>query len=295
MFKKKILERDPNKFFVVKPEKPKPRVPKLFKILFILLIVLFTLFIVWELYQVYELNSDIEEPKYSETESNLQQGSIFMQDLNYDNKFNKQLLDSSTIDGISYKTFFTKTEYEKVASKIKNIKQLTDKDFERFYVIIAYKPNSILTLNNRFFDKHYDNIIFSAEDNVEDKLLLVALPKQEKAVVNIVLKRGDKEIIQSQLDIYEIINKNLDKFTDYFSKKYFQSSKLENASILIKNIKLVNSRANEFFITNGENQQETGEISTYWQAYVYLEQNNTYYLRVLIDSETGKLVGAYDY
>ena len=65
--------------------------------------------------------------------------------------------------------------------------------------------------------------------------------------------------------------------------------------ILINNIKLVNSRANEFFITNGENQQETGEISTYWQAYVYLEQNNTYYLRVLIDSETGKLVGAYDY
>lgn len=298
--KKEKIEQNPETFKVVKPEKPKARMPKFFKIIIGLIVILAVLFIFWELYQVYEMNSNIDESTYDGvstiSDSNVQAGSTLIQKIDIENidKFNLSILERSTSDGLKYQIYRGKNEYDKFLAECGYGKKLTDSDFTNFFVLVAYKENKELNLDSRYSGMNYDNIVLTEESNANAQILLLVIPKAKEKDVNVLIKQGEKIFLDTQDDVVEKINNNLNLITEYFSRKYFESQNLSNATILIKDVKLVNDKANEFFITKGDLQEPTGEVTTYWQAYVYLEQNTKYILKILVDCESGELVGAYD-
>ena len=298
--KKEKIEQNPETFKVVKPEKPKTRMPKFFKIIIGLIVILAVLFIFWELYQVYEMNSNIDESTYDGvstiSDSNVQSCSTLIQKIDIENieKFNLSILEKSTSDGLKYQIYRGKNEYDKFLAECGYGKKLTDSDFTNFFVLVAYKENKELNLDSRYSGMNYDNIVLTEESNANAQILLLVIPKAKEKDVNVLIKQGEKIFLDTQDDVVEKINNNLNLITEYFSRKYFENQNLSNATILIKDVKLVNDKANEFFITKGDKQEPTGETTTYWQAYVYLEQNTKYILKILVDCESGELVGAYD-
>ncbi len=298
--KKEKIEQNPEAFKVVKPEKTKARMPKFFKIIIGLIVILAVLFIFWELYQVYEMNSNIDESTYDGvstiSDSNVQAGSTLIQKIDIENidKFNLSILEKSTSDGLKYQIYRGKNEYDKFLAECGYGKKLTESDFTNFFVLVAYKENKELNLDSRYSGMNYDNIVLTEESNANTQILLLVIPKAKEKDVNVLIKQGEKIFLDTQDDVVEKINNNLNLITEYFSRKYFENQNLSNATILIKDVKLVNDKANEFFITKGDLQEPTGETTTYWQAYVYLEQNTKYILKILVDCESGELVGAYD-
>ena len=298
--KKEKIEQNPEAFKVVKPEKSKARMPKFFKIIIGLIVILAVLFIFWELYQVYEMNSNIDESTYDGvstiSDSNVQAGSTLIQKIDIENidKFNLSILEKSTSDGLKYQIYRGKNEYDKFLAECGYGKKLTESDFTNFFVLVAYKENKELNLDSRYSGMNYDNIVLTEESNANTQILLLVIPKAKEKDVNVLIKQGEKIFLDTQDDVVEKINNNLNLITEYFSRKYFENQNLSNATILIKDVKLVNDKANEFFITKGDLQEPTGETTTYWQAYVYLEQNTKYILKILVDCESGELVGAYD-
>lgn len=295
--KKEKIVQDPETFNVVKPEKPKSRIPKFIKIVIGLIIILAFLFVFWELYQVYEINTE-EEPQVYDgistiSNSNVKPGSVLIQKIDLGN-FDTSYLNERTSDNLNYRIFDTKEEYDEFLQRCTYAKVLTEEDFKNFIPIVVYKQGKDINYENRYSNMEYDNILLTEEDTSAEKIILMVLPRVKEENVNIVIKYGNKVFLGDQNDVLEKLNNNLDLFTDYFSKKYFNNETLTNATFLIKDIKLINDRANEFFLSKGDLQTSTGDRTTYWQAYVYLEQNTKYALRVLIDCESGDLIGAYD-
>lgn len=295
--KKEKVDQNPEDFKVVKPEKEKSKMSKFFKIIIVAIVILLVSFISWELYQVYNMSNDIEDSNYDNDNANdiadLLMGSIVIQKIDLGN-FDTSKLSNKTDDDLQYAICRSKKEYQKIMSDVQGVKEFTDEDFKKFYVLVIYKENMNLTMDSRHSGFDYDNIVFTESNDVNQSVLIVALPDVNQKNVNLVIKKTDKMIITSPQDVTEKINNNWSVLTEYLSRKYFNNQSLTNATMLIKDVKLVNETPNQFFITKGDLQEPTGEVSTYWQANVYLEQNKKYVLHVLIDCESGELVAGYD-
>ncbi len=293
--KKEKVDQNPEDFKVVKPEKEKSKMPKFFKIIIVAIVILLVSFISWELYQVYNMSNDIEDSSYDDSNAvaDLLMGSIVIQKFDLEN-FDVSQLSNKSNDDLQYAICRSKKEYQKIMSNKQGIKEFTDEDFKKFYVLVIYKENMNLTMDSRHSGFDYDNIVFTESNDVNQSVLIVALPDVNQKNVNLVIKKTDKIIITSPQDVTEKINNSWSVLTEYLSRKYFNNQSLTNATMLIKDVKLVNEKPNQFFITKGDLQEPTGEVSTYWQANVYLEQNKKYVLHVLIDCESGELVAGYD-
>lgn len=295
MKKEKITE-DPEAFNVVKPETSKSKIPKFIKIIIGLIIILIFLFVFWELYQVYEVKDEeikVYDGVSTISNSNIKPGNVLVQKIDL-KSFDTGYLTKRTSDNLSYEIFNTKQEYDEFLQYATSAKVLTEEDFDNFIPIIVYKTGKDISYENRYAEMEYDNILLTEVDTTEEKLTLIVLPRVEETNVNIVIKNGNKIFLGNSENVLDKLQNNLNLFSEYFSRKYFNNEYLTNATFLIEDIKLVNDRANEFFLSKGDLQEPAGERITYWQAYVYLEQNTKYVLRVLIDCESGELVGAYD-
>lgn len=295
MKKDKITE-DPEAFNVVKPENKEHKIPKLIKVIIGLIFILIFLFIFWELYQVYEVKDEeikVYDGVSTISNSNIKPGNVLVQKIDLKN-FDVSYLTKRTSDNLSYEIFNTKLEYDEFLKYCTSAKTLTEEDFNNFIPMVFYKKGKDISYENRYSEQKYDNILLTEIDTLEEKLTLLVLPRVKETNVNIVIKNGDKIFLGNTENVLDKLHNNLDLFSEYFSRRYFNNEYLTNATFLIEDVKLVNDRANEFFLSKGDLQEPTGERITYWQAYVYLEQNTKYVLRVLIDCESGELVGAYD-
>jgi hypothetical protein len=140
----------------------------------------------------------------------------------------------------------------------------------------------------------YDNILLKEESTSAKYITFLVLPRVSVTDINIVLKQGNKVILENEDAILEKMKSSLNIFTKYLNSKYFTDNNLDDPRYYIVDIKLVNAKPNEFFTTDGENQESNGETETYWAADIYLEKDTNYCIQVLVDVESEKFAGGYD-
>ena len=174
--KKEKVDQNPEDFKVVKPEKEKSKMPKFFKIIIVAIVILLVSFISWELYQVYNISNDIEDSNYdnSNAVADLLMGSIVIQKFDLEN-FDVSQLSNKTNDDLQYAICRSKKEYQKIMSNKQGIKEFTDEDFKKFYVLVIYKENMDLTMDSRHSGFDYDNIVFTESNDVNQSVLIVGV------------------------------------------------------------------------------------------------------------------------
>jgi hypothetical protein len=292
-------EENPETFKVAKPEKVKSRTPKFVKILFGLIIILAIIFVVWEVYQIEHIEQDEEEVILYDGETtisntNVPAGNTLTQTFVIDDSFNLGILTQKTDDNISYKVIKEKTEYDKFYQTYGVGREFTEQDFNNFFLIVAYKENAEISFSERYSNMDYDNIVLKEESTSAKYITFLVLPRVSATDINIILKQGNKNILENEEAVLEKMKNSLDLFTAYFNKKYFAEDNLVDPKYYIVEIKLVNAKPNEFFTTDGENQEPTGEAETCWAVNIYLEKDTNYSVQVLVDIESGRFFGGYD-
>jgi hypothetical protein len=291
-------EENPETFKVAKPEKVKSKTPKFVKILFGLIIILLIIFVVWEIYQIEHIEQDEEVLLYNGTatisNTNVPAGNTLTQTFAIDDSFNLGILTQKTEDDISYKVIKEKKEYDKFYQTYGVGREFTVEDFNNFFLIIAYKENSVISFSERYSNMDYDNIVLKEESTSVKYITFLVLPRVSITDINIVLKQGNKIILENEEAVLEKMKNSLNIFTSYLNTKYFSEDNLADPRFYIVEIKLVNAKPNEFFTTDGENQEPTGEAETCWAANIYLEEDTNYGVQILVDIESGTFFGGYD-
>ena len=300
MINKKKVEENPETFRIAKPEVKKKSTPLFIKLIVALVIILLCILIYWEKYQIYNYIPEEEIKTYDGVSTisgtNIPAGNTLTQTFNIDDSFNLSVLNQETLDGIKYKVYKDREEYLNFYSKYKVGRDFSEQDFENFYLIVLYKDGTELKFVDRFCNMSYDNILLKSEETTAKYVTFLVLPRVKVSDLNITLKIGNSIILENEESVLDKMINNLTMFSNYFSNKYFENKPMKDSKYYIEEIKLINDKANNNLKDSTKEliDEAKEEPKTYWQAEVTLEQNTNYTLKVLVDPESGNIVGVYD-
>lgn len=116
--------------------------------------------------------------------------------------------------GLKQVKISTYETYEKFRQKYSNLKELTEKDFEYYYVTIAYKKGTKLTLNDtiKSSESFMTNYVFSEEASSTDSVVVIITPKYKELDFNIVLSNA--KLLVSSERAFEIYRENIDEIKE---------------------------------------------------------------------------------
>lgn len=118
---------------------------------------------------------------------------------------------SSGLKQVRISTYET---YEKFRNKYSNLRELTEKDFEYYYVTIAYKKGAKLIHSDtiKSSESFMTNYIFSEEASSKDSIVVIITPKYEELNFNIVIS-NNKITIPSE-KAFEIYRENIEEIKE---------------------------------------------------------------------------------
>lgn len=300
MINKKKVEENPETFRIAKPEVKKKSTLLFIKLVVALVIILLCILIYWEKYQIYNYIPEEEIKTYDGVSTisgtNIPAGNTLTQTFNIDDSFNLSVLNKETPDGIKYKIYKDREEYLNFYNKYKVGREFSEQDFENFYLIVLYKDGAELKFVERFCNMSYDNILLKHEETTAKYVTFLVLPRVKVSDLNITLKIGNSIILENEESVLDKMINNLTMFSNYFSSKYFENKPMKDSKYYIEEIKLINDKANNNLKDSTKEfiDESKEEPKTYWQSEVTLEQNTNYTLKVLVDPESGNIVGVYD-
>lgn len=194
-------------------------------------------------------------------------------------------------DGIISLNIYSYDTYNKFRTKYSGLRELTEKDFERYFVSIAFKDGVKLEFLEEWESgqENITNVIVYSQKSNKDNFTLLVLPKSTGNMgVNYV--ESDKKIV---IDSYDAVDK-IQEYLEDFGKKY----NLENMDFMgYRNdvlCRLTNKKFAELdYIIN----PVKGKEPICWEIdyCVYrVEQPNAEfdYLIIYVDATTGEVIGS---
>ena len=173
--------------------------------------------------------------------TNLKPGEMLVENLEIkDNEILNFLELTPNEDGIVSLNIYSYDTYNKFRTKYSGLRELTEKDFERYFVSIALKEGYRLSYLQHMESSQANitNILMTAEKYNKDNLTLLVLPKST-GNMRIEYTESNKEI---KIDSY-IAVENIQKYLNDFSKEY----KLKNMDFMGYNNDFVCRLTNKSF------------------------------------------------
>ena len=193
-------------------------------------------------------------------------------------------------DGIVSLDIYSYETYNKFRTKYSNLRELTEKDFERYFVSIAFKEGYKLNYLERWESSQANitNIIVNTEEANTENLTLLVLPKST-GNMNVEYIENTKKI---KIDSYEAVD-NVQKYLDDFAKEY----DLENMDFMGYNndfiCKLTNKKFAELdYIINPVKGEEPLCWRIDWCVYRGDAEAQFSDLIIYIDATTGEVIGS---
>lgn len=193
-------------------------------------------------------------------------------------------------NGITSLNIYSYDTYNKFRSKYSGLRELTEKDFERYFVSIAFKEGYKLE-----YIEHWEsgqekitNFIVSSKKTDKDNLTLFVLPKSTGNMrTNYVL--NDKKL---SIDSYDAVEE-IQKYLDDFAKQY----DLTNMDFMGYRDDVLCRLSNEKFAElDYIIKPVKGETPICWKidycVYRGDEDSSFDYLNIYVDATTGELIGS---
>lgn len=189
-----------------------------------------------------------------------------------------------SLDIYSYDT------YNKFREKYSGLRELTEKDFERYYVTLAYKDGYKLNYIEQWesSQSYYFNYVVSAEKSNKDNLMVLITSKGSKnSLANFV--ENDEKLKVDSYQAFETIQEYLIDFQNFYELKE-QNSEGYRSDILYK---LTNEQfAKLEYIKTPVKGQEPICWKIDYRGYEY---DTVVSMTIYVDATTGDIIGSTDF
>lgn len=189
-----------------------------------------------------------------------------------------------SLDIYSYDT------YNKFREKYSGLRELTEKDFERYYVTLAYKDGYKLNYIEQWesSQSYYFNYVVSAEKSNKDNLMVLITSKGSKnSLANFV--ENDEKLKVDSYQAFETIQEYLIDFQNFYELK-------EQNSIGYSGDKLYKLTNEEFAKLEYIKTPVKGEEPICWKIdYRGYEYDTVVSMSVYVDATTGYIIGSVDF
>lgn len=238
--------------------------------------------------QVYDSWNELAEEPISGT--NLKPNELLVENVEIKDGEELNFL-GLTPDGDEIVSFeiYSYDTYNKFRKKYSGLRELTEKDFENYFVSIAFKEGYELEYIEHWEseEENITNFIVSSKKEEKDNFTLFVLPKSTgNRRTNYV--ENDKKISIGPSDALEILQEHLEEFGKFYN--------IENMDFMgYKNDVLLRLTNEEFAGLDYIKKAVKGAEPICWEIdySVYRTEEKSFdYLKIYIDATTGELIGS---
>lgn len=220
------------------------------------------------------------------TATNLQAGEQLVEniELNKNEELNFLKLTPNEMGIINFEISFLET-YNKFREKYSNLRELTQKDFESYFVVIAYKQGEKLNYLQQFSSSESWtwNFVVNSEKSNKDSLLLMVVPK-ESGNRGVVFVDSDEKIkidAEKAISITEAARTEIEK---YYGVEFqpFLGYKSDHLELLTKE---------KFAEMDYIKSPLAGRERICWNINYDVNNEDVHHINVFVDAITGDIIG----
>lgn len=175
--------------------------------------------------------------------------------------------------------------YNKFRENYSGLRELTEKDFESYFVVIAYKTGEKLNYLQQYASNEAWrwNFVVDGEKNNRESLLLAIIPK-ESGNSSTVFVESDKKLKIDAEKAISIAEEVRGEFEEYFNLKFlpYIGYKDDRLDLLTKE---------EFAEMDYIKTPISGEERICWKLHYRTEDEKINYIDIYVDAITGQIIG----
>ena len=188
--------------------------------------------------------------------------------------------------GITYLDIHYLETYNKFKEKYTGLRELTEKDFQSYFVVIAYKQGEKLNYLQQFSSSESWtwNFVVNSEKSTKDSLLLIVVPK-ESGNRSVIFVESDEKI---KIDAEKAISKTeseRNEIENYYGVEFqpFLGYKNDHLELLTKE---------KFAEMDYISTPLAGQERICWNINYDVNNEVVHHINVFVDANSGEIIGA---